>query len=194
MKKKSIKNISILSLIILYIIIYKSYIYPQYREYAEYITAAFITIITYIAYLVLGYQKDKQNDLKKNVIIIELIILLGFFSLYYGSGLFLGYLSSPYAFDFSSIMTNIFALLIIIISTEVLRYIMISSNKENKYSRFAITLVITLFEIFITVIGQKIGNYEELFKVSAQTIIPIFAKNYTLSYIIRYAGIKPVLL
>ena len=142
MNNRFIKTTCLLSLMVVYIFIYKFYIFENYLGYSEYITAAFTIILTFLSILFFGYQKDKMNELKKGVLITEVIILLGFFSLYYGAGLFTGFLKTAYALTLHTIIHNILALVITITSIEIFRYVVINSNKENKLNRFITTVVI----------------------------------------------------
>lgn len=194
MRHKFLKTAILLSLMIIYLIFYKFYVFENYLEFSEYITAAITIVITSLAILFFGFQKDKLTELKKGVLISGGILLLGFFSLYYGSGLFLGYLKSAYALNASSILHNILAIGVILISIETLRYVMINANKDSKLYRIIITSVICIFEIVFVVVGQNLANVEDLFKVFAQIVLPLIMKNYAMTYIVRYAGLRPTLL
>ncbi|MDO4996905.1 MAG: signal peptidase I [Bacilli bacterium] len=194
MNKRVYKISTILVLVIIYSLLYKFVIFDNYKMYAEYITSAFSAFIVFLSYLFFGYQKDKPTELKKTIITIEIVVLLAFFSIYYGSGLFLGYLESPYALNLTSIIGNILPLLITLTCIELFRYIVINSDRDNKIIRIILLISICIFEITVMVTGQDLSSYEGLFKAASQIIIPIIAKNYTFTYLDRYVGLKPSLL
>lgn len=194
MNKRIYKISTILVLVVIYSLLYKFIIFDNYKMYAEYITSAFSAFIVFLSYMFFGYQKDKPTELKKTIITIEIVILLAFFSIYYGAGLFLGYLESPYALNITSIIGNILPITITLTSIEILRYIVINSDRDNKVLRTILMISLCIFEITIMVTGQYLGSYEELFKVTSQIIIPIIAKNYTFTYLDRFVGLKPSLL
>lgn len=194
MSKRITKTIIILALVVIYSLLYTFFIFDNFKIYAEYISAAFSAMLAFLSYLFFGFQKDKNNELKKTIVCTEIIILLAFFSIYYGSGLILGYLATPYALNITSIISNILPLLITLICIEMFRYIIVASDRENKILINITTISICIFELIIMVTGKNLNSYEELFKVTSQTIIPIIAKNYTFTYLARFVGIKPVLL
>ena len=194
MNKRIYKISTILVLVVIYSLLYKFIIFDNYKMYAEYITSAFSAFMVFLSYMFFGYQKDKPTELKKTIITIEAVILLAFFSIYYGAGLFLGYLESPYALNITSIIGNILPITITLTSIEILRYIVINSDRDNKVLRTILMISLCIFEITIMVTGQNLGSYEELFKVTSQIIIPIIAKNYTFTYLDRFVGLKPSLL
>lgn len=194
MRKKIIKIITILSLLIIYFFILKFFLFEKYTESINYITASVITIILFISIIICGFQKDKINELKKTTLIAILSILLGFFSLYYGIGLFVGYLKSVYAFNAQSIFNNIFPLSIYFISIELLRYVLISYDRENKIYSFFITLTICIFEILVALLGYNISGASDIFKTIAQVILPLAATNYAMSYLTKETGYKSTII
>ena len=194
MSNKLIKTTCLLSLMIVYLFIYKYYVFEHFLEFSEYITAAFTIIVSFLAVLLFGFKKDKITELKKSVLISEVILLLGFFAIYYGAGFLFGFLKTSYALTITSIISNILSVIIILSSIEVFRYVMITTDGENKLHRILVTSVICLFEIVLVMVSQNLTNFEDIFKVFAQVILPLIIKNYTMTYVVRYAGLKPTLL
>ncbi len=194
MNNKHKKIISILLLLVIYLFITKIYIYPNYIKYLEYITSAFLIIIVFIAINIFGFQKDKKTELKKNVLILEITILFAFFAIYYGLGLFLGFLKSSYAHNLSGIINNILPLAIQLISIEILRYVIINYDRESKFNIRITTIILCIFEITIMSLSKDLATLTDLFKVIAQIALPLAATNYTMTYLTQNIGYRATIL
>ena len=133
MQKKNIKSGLLLSVLLVYVFIYRFIILKSYLKYSESLTAALIILLTGIAILILGFQKDKENRIKKYVTKMTLTIIVVFFAISYAAGLVVGFLKTAYSLNFASIIDNTFAPIVIIICTELFRYVFISGNNSGSY-------------------------------------------------------------
>ena len=144
MQKKNIKSGLLLSVLLVYVFIYRFIILKSYLKYSESLTAALIILLTGIAILILGFQKDKENRIKKYVTKMTLTIIVVFFAISYAAGLVVGFLKNAYSLNATSIIDNTFAPIVIIICTELFRYVLISGNKNNKIMTVLTTVVVIL--------------------------------------------------
>ena len=190
MSKRMIKNISILSLLFIYTIVYRLFIFKNVLKYSEVINATFLMVLTFIAILLLGYQKDKRTRIKQYVNRMTISIILIFFLVSYGLGFFVGFLRNAYSLAPSAILDNIFAPVIIIISTEILRYVIITSNKDKKPVIILTTVLLTILELFITLKPINYADFAGLFKIITATVLPIISKNIVISYLDFHVGYK----
>lgn len=188
MNKKKMISIGLLFCMFLYVLVFRGYFLKNLLRYVEFLSAAFVLFICFFSYHFLGFRKNKKNFLKRNVFIITLILLLLFFSVSYGIGLFIGFLRNSYSLKLHSIFDNMISPLIIILGIEIFRYIIINSNKNNKKMLILSTFVIALFEIAITVRGVALTDYAGIFKLITLSILPICVKNACLSYITSVSG------
>lgn len=191
---RQFKTISILLILLVYIFVYRLFIMTHFLKYTEFINASFLMIILFFTIFLFPYQKDKSTPLKKKVNLITAILIILFFSITYLVGMFVGFLKNSYSLNAYSILNNIFSPIIIIVCTEIFRYVVINQNRNSKKMLFLITIVLTLLEIFITIRGLSNMSLEDLFKLTTTIVLPIIAKNCVLSYLTLKVGYRPALI
>ena len=192
--KRQIKTISLLLLMLIYIMIYRLFVVTNFLKYTEFINASVMMIILFISIWFFSFQKDKKTPLKKQINIITIVQIVLFFSISYLIGLFVGFLKNSYSLTPYSIINNIFSPIIIIVCTELFRYVIIKPNQHQKKTIFLITIVLILFELFTSIKSIDYKNLEELFKLTTATILPMITKNCVLSYLTLKVGYKPALI
>lgn len=190
MSKRTIKDISILSLIFIYTIVYRLVIFQNALKYSEAITATFLMVLAFASILLLGFQKDKKTRIKQYITRTTISIIIIFFLISYGLGFFVGFLRNAYSLRPSAILDNIFAPIIIIISTEIIRYVVIKSNQDKKHVIILTTIFLTILELFITLKPINYSDYAGLFKIITATVLPIVSKNIVISYLDYNVGYK----
>jgi len=163
-------------------------------KYGESISASFMILFISIAILLLGFRINKNNMLKKNIVIITCIEIGIFFILSYFMGFFVGFLTNAYSLELPTMFNNIFAPIITIICMELFRYVFISANKDSKEMMTIGTLLLFLFECAIMLKKQDLSDLITLFEVGTSMILPILCKNIVLSYLTFHAGYKPSLI
>ena len=190
MKSRSVKSWLILFLLAAYIIFYKLFIFKNYMEYSEIISSSFLVVLLALSIGFLGFRKDKTTILGKNVFKVVLFYLILTFFVMYGLGLIVGFSKNAYSRDFVSIFDNIFIPIIIIILTELIRYVVIGANKDKKSIVVFITIVLILFELFTNMRSVDFGNLAAFFNITATIILPTIFKNMLLSYLTYHVGYK----
>lgn len=191
MNKKNINNIILISLLFIYVLFYRLVLFNKYLSYSESISASVILFITFIAIVRLGFKKNKTTILKRNVTNLSITIIILFFAISYGIGCVVGFLKNSYSLTFSAILNNILSPIIIIVCTELFRYTVINSNKNKKSLIVIYTILITLFELAISVRTINFLDITGLFKITTATILPIISKNIVLSYLNYHVGYVP---
>ena len=194
MIKRSVKNIILLFLFTAYIIIYKLFIFSNYMKYSEMINVSFLIVLLSISIFFLGFRRCKNNYMSQNVTQVVLVYLMICFVLMYGLGLFTGFLKNAYSMSTANLLSNVFAPILIIILIEMFRYVTIWANRDNKIVVVLYALVITIFEIAISVRSIPLNDYETLFRMSATIIIPVIIKNAVMTYLCYHVGYKVPLL
>lgn len=189
-----LKNFSILSLLIIYIVVYRLFVVKYFLPYAEFITGTFLMLMAFLGIIFYGYRKDKITPLKKQIYIITILQIVIFFTLSYGLGLVVGYLKNAYSLAPLSILNNIFAPIVIIVATEILRYVFLNGNSTRKTSIIMLTMVLVVFEISLSAGLNNVNDLESLFKFLTAVILPITIKNSVLSYLTLCVGYKPALM
>ena len=193
MNKRKLSNCLVVFLLLAYVVIYKAYLFDAYTKIIDCLSASFLLILVYVSILTLGYRKDKRNLIKKSVSKIVLYTIIVFFCVIYALGFKTGFLTNAYSLALPSIVENILSPIVIILCTEVFRYIFISANKDDSVNySYLITIVLIVFEVCITTKGNPFqGDLITLFRVVTTTITPVITKNMILSYLTHEVGYKP---
>ena len=192
--KKYLKNFIIILLLGTYIYLYVFYILDKFLKYSESITACFFIVITFVAYLFYGFAKDKKTYARKSILQIIATQIIIYFLVIYGLGLVVGFLSNSYSLKASSIIDNVFAPVAIIVSMELLRYIFIVPNKNQKVSIAFLTIFFVMVEAIMSIKAYPLNEISGLFRFLTLVFIPLTVKHYVLSYLTYYVGYKPSLL
>ena len=190
MKKRDVINTSIIIIFILYIIFYKTTLITQMLKYENLITSLFLITLTFISYLLLGYKKTKENLKRKKIFGLILYEIIIYFFVYYGSGILFGFQNNIYSLKIKNIILNIITPTIIIISSEILRNIIIQSNKDKKIVIILITILYAILELMSTINYYHMETPLGLFKLVACGLIPLLSKHSMLSYLTYYTGLK----
>ena len=151
-------------------------------------------LISFVAYLFYGYAKDKKTYARKSIFQIMITQLIIYFLVIYGLGIIVGFLKNSYSLKLSSILNNIFAPLCLIIAMELLRYIFIVPNKNNKIGIVAVTLLFVCLECCLGFKVYDLTDFGGLFRFITLIALPVLMKHGTLSYITYNVGYKPSLL
>lgn len=174
---KSEKRLIIIELILIIVFLSNIFVRNIFNEYSLFII---LTIVNVLIYFLMGYEKDK-NIYKKNLIFFITFYLIAFITMMYGIGLVLGYTKSPFKTDIISIIKNIFPIILVICSSEMLRY---QISKKGEKNNFIFVLTIMLFIIIDIVLNVKFYNLtklENILKFSTIIILPSIFKNWMLT-------------
>ena len=149
MKKDSrfIFSLVISLALLLYVIAYRVLIYPKIMGYSEAISASFMILLFGISSLLLGFRKHNNDKWTTNFIKIVALACVVYFIGIYAVGIVTGYLNNSYSLDVTSVVRNMLCPWLILISTELFRYVFVKANRERMFMVFIITGLLYLFEI-----------------------------------------------
>ena len=190
MKKRDIINIGVIVIFILYIVFYKTILITKLLRYESIITSLFLIILTFLVYLSHGYKRVKENPKRKNIQSLVIYEIIMFLIIYYGSGLIFGFNNNIYSLAPQKILFNIACPVIIITSGELLRHILVQSNKDKIEVILIITILLAVLELMGTINYYSLNTIEGKFKIIACGLLPLLAKHSLLTYITYHAGIK----
>lgn len=185
-KRKTI----ILIALFVYTLIFLFFVRTNYLKYTELFGAISLVIIAYVTYLLLGYQPNKFNNIKKNVFLVTAALVMIYFTITYGCGLVVGFLRNSYALGLLDILNNSIFIVVFIIASEILRYIFVNSNRDDRLFIVLITIAMIIIDIINSVNIYTYDNLLGILKFSTLGLIPVIIKNVTLTYITYYAGYK----
>ncbi len=191
---RKIKNYILLLVILLYILFYKFIIFTKVPAYSETITAGFLIILLSVLFLIYGYRKDKKTKVKDDLLKNTIFFVTITFAIMYLLGFFTGFLKNAYSLKINKIFENMLSPIIIIIVTELIRYIFMSSNTDKKKDIILFTIGLILLELTITIRPLSNYNFKNVFEITSSVILPIIIKNASLSYLTYYAGLKSSLI
>lgn len=179
------KKLSSLSLILL-IIISLCFLLPLNfaRGIAAILIAAFAAIIAYY------YRKRKLLSINKNIvtILITTIVIL-YVLLLYLAGLKFGFFKSTFPISLSTIFLMIIPSLIVIFSSEFLRYVLIS--QESKTNSVFAFLICVISEILITTNIRSINSFNSFMDLFGKVLLPILVSNYIFMKLSKWYGFWP---
>lgn len=193
MSKRKISTISILLSLFIYIIFYRLFLIQKVLKYAEIVTACFILILLFVAIRLLGFQEDKKTRLKQSAFTITMTHIILYFAITYGLGIIIGFLKNSYSLTPLSILNNIFAPTVIIICGELIRYVVISTNRDNKKVAIVVSIVLALLDIAFQVRVSVNLTPEEIFRMTTLIVIPSIVKHAVMSYLTFTVGFKSCL-
>ena len=188
------RNIVLLSLLFIYTLIYRFVVMKYLLDIGDSISASFMILFLALAIYFLGFKIDKNNALKRNIIVVTTLQIGAFFAISYILGFFFGFLKNAYSMALPTIFNNIFAPIIIIICVEFFRYVFINANKDSKEFLSLGVILLILFELFTSVKSFDITDAATVFEVTTASILPIIFKNLVLSYLTYHVGYRPTLI
>lgn len=183
MKKSYIKIILIelLALILLIINILRYHI----NNYYYFILLTSIAL--FILILLLGFEKDKYR-FKKDIIINILIYSISYLLIIYIVGIFTGFVRNG---SFLSITRDIIPYLLLIITSEMLRYQLIKKGEFNKIIYILCVILLTVIDISLYLNTYDLSVSDGLIKLICCLIIPSLSKNIMLTYVTYKVGYRP---
>ncbi len=191
---RNIKNISLLLIVFVYIILYRFFIFTNYMKISEIVSAAFLLLVLGIAIGFLGIRKDKRTILRDNIFRIVIFYLILTFVIMFGMGFFTGYLKNAYSRSSFTLFDNIAAPILIIVFTELFRYVFIGANKDKKVFIYIMTILLICLETVISIGVLKSYDAESVFHAFASIFLPCVVKNIVLTYLCYHVGYKVPLL
>lgn len=178
-------NIIISLTLVIYTFLYFIFINKEIPKYSSVINLAFILILTIVTYFMYGFQRSSINETRKKVIKEVIIGTIIYLVITYILGIFTGYEKTNYTINIISILS--------LVTLEILRYILINSNKDSKEYMIYLMVAVLLMDIVINT--YNIGNTSYMVFVYVTTvIIPLIYKNIVLSYITYNIGYLPCII
>ena len=158
----------------------------------KYTLFIFVIMLIVLSKALIGYQKNKSM-IEKDVVLSITAIIISYYLITYIIGYFTGFTKSIYAHDINSIISNIFPVIIFVISTEILRY-MINTKTSNKtnliiLSLIAFTLMINTLDIRDLVMA-KTFDASRIIEQLGLFIIPSIMTNILVTYFSIKVGYK----
>lgn len=151
----------------------------------------FWILLSISSLLILKFPKEKSYYNKMSLKIITILLLFTLLVAYL-IGFFTGFVKNSYSFTIINIIKNTLPVIIIIISKEIIRYIVAKNSELNKRPIILFTIVTIIFEIAINI--PNFSNFETVFMFICTTVIPVIANEILCSYLTYNFGMSSSLL
>ena len=124
---------------------------------------------------------------KKSFIYMTIIIFVKI-CIYFYLGFILGFAKNPYSSDILSVLKNIIIQIFPIIGIEMVRYVIVARNKNNKLVLVVITVLLILVQIKYTALIEISSSKEELFEYICSSILPLVSSEILCTYLMLKGG------
>lgn len=193
MIKISLRTILIYLIAILYTLFVSIlFIDDIVSSYNLFINPIFWLILFGVSLYLFKDSKDRVK-LKKDKVQTIFIIILMYLIFYILSGLFFGYSKSPYSHSIIGVIKNLWSFVLIIVSQEYIRHILVNNCSKRKLFYVLTTLLFVLIEINFYNFENNFISGEETFKYICSILIPIVGRNILFTYLTIECGFEAVL-
>ena len=182
------------NLMIFIIILLTKFIFiNKYIDYLNIFISISFLVLTLTIYLSFGLP-NSNKPLRKISIEITLVVILLYLIITSLSGLVLGYSKNPLSYNFINIFSNIYYLIILVISEEIIRFIIAKKSiRENREFIIATILFIILDMLLYTRNLNNIDSYT-FFVLLTTTLIPSTICNLTSAFLSKNISYIPAII
>lgn len=180
MKNKAIYFYEMILLI--YIVSLKFIFIDKLANYTDIINSIFWIISLFVLSRILGVKKD-NNICRENSVQIAAIGVLGYVLITYLSGLFLGFLKNSYSLSITSILKNIYPIIIMIICQEFIRSMVGRKNTRNNKPIIFLTILYIVLDFFLIFNSNNLESGLKVFIFITGTVLPMITRHVLCSYV-----------
>lgn len=189
MKKIDKLSLIYINIITLFIIFYYSCFNLLSNIFIQYIIPIFWIVFSIITVLINNKFNIKKRVIQDNYQ-ITFIIIITYLMIYFLSGIIFGYNKNINFYNLNTIIKNIFSILIVLISRELIRYNILNNSRRSKF-----IFIYTLFIFSIIDINLfTLINTSSLFKYICSVIIPSIVLNLLMNYLTLKTDYKTCLI
>lgn len=141
----------------------------------------------------MGIEKEDFPD-KKEIILVLVISILLYYVLTYSTVFFWGILKNRVIFSYNLFLNTIIPLFLIIIITELLRFIIIRKGRGYKSIWILAIILFTLIEVSIKMKGYDLNIGIDLLRFSIEVLSISIVKNILLCYLVNRTGYKATII
>lgn len=191
MKRVPLNVIVIVLLLILYSLTYNYFI--SFGLKSSIYNIVFWIFMFIFSYVILGYTKNRSITKKQTIQYIFIYCMI-YFILIYFLGIITGFNTLPYSHKISKMFLNILLPLIIIVSKEFVRYMLIFKLRFSKRNIYILNFVFILVDIMMVSGMYEYNNALLIFTFIGEVVISNIYNN-SLETIISYnSGVLPAII
>lgn len=191
MKRVPLNVIVIVLLLILYSLTYNYFI--SFGLKSSIYNIVFWIFMFIFSYVILGYTKNRSITKKQTIQYIFIYCMI-YFILIYFLGIITGFNTLPYSHKISKMFLNMLLPLIIIVSKEFVRYMLIFKLRFSKRNIYILNFVFILVDIMMVSSMYEYNNALLIFTFIGEVVISNIYNN-SLETIISYnSGVLPAII
>lgn len=156
------------------------------NAYSRVILATVLAISSIAICFWIKKRKVQSVDSKK-VTTILIIFAIIYLMAFYAMGLYFGYYKATITFSFWSLLNYIIPIAVIIISSEVIRNVLLAQN--TKFSQLITFIIMVLIDLIIYTNIYNMNTYQEVIEVIGFTFFASVACNLLYNYVSNRYGI-----
>ena len=192
MRRFESKILLIYGAILAYVYAINTFSLNRISYYSNWLNPLIWISIFVMAYLLAGDSSLRIKN-KFSKIQTGLILAMMYLIIYFSIGLIFGYKYSPYSTAFTIFLRNLWAIVGVLVFQEQIRAILVRYQDKRKLISIVLLLIFTSITLDFNKLFNAYNNYEEMFKFTFGTIMPLLATNALYLYIAFKGGIKPLL-
>lgn len=155
---------------------------------SDILAAVALAVLTPIIWFTVR-KRSSSEIAKRDVLILSVLMAVIFSSLIQFSGLFLGFRKNPYFVNGEIFLKTILPLTVIIITTEIIRYVLLS--QKNGLVDVIAFLVCLCAEVLATTSIPNVTSFNRFMDLVGLTLFPAIVANVFYHYITKRYGIYP---
>lgn len=184
--KKGYNKILILEIVLLVVLLFNSFVFKIANLYE--ISAI---ILPFLILMVILFGIDKDNfRYKKDVLINVITILLTYYLITYFLGFFSGFIKNSYSLSILNIFKNTFPVILLIIISELIRYVIFNKTKGNVPCMLFGYLLFVLIDVNTMINVYDVTTSLGITKMICLVVFPSITKNIFLMYLTLKVGYK----
>ena len=175
--KTNIKKIYCFEIVLLTVLVICAFFLSSYTKFI-------LAIITFIGAIVSSFVLKKEPTIftnKKKVLKVMIIFALLYLALFYVFGIYVGFYKTVNKFSIRTILMYILPITITVISTEKIRYKLLSIN--NKMSKLLALIITVLIDIYIYMYIYNLNNMDDFLTVIGFQIFSSLSVNILYNYL-----------
>lgn len=192
MRNERIINFYLAALFV-FIILLKFVFIKHFSDYYELIVSGFFIVLTYSLYKLIGFRKDNDNN-KHNAIQITIIGVLLYILLTNLAGLYFGFLRNSYSLTFTSIIKNTYMIIILVVSSELIRWMVASNQRVHKYQLIILTVLYIVLDVVLALSPNYTSSSFNIFRFITTVGVVSIARNYVCSVLTYKVSFIPSLI
>lgn len=153
------------------------------------IVASLLLLAAAVVIFIIVKKRPILSYSTNQVIYVMTLISVVYLTLYYLSGLYFGFYKNSYSLNADTIFTVALPIVVIIVATEVIRYVVLSH--VDKLSVVLIYLSCVVAEMFVYASIPSLNSLSNFLTIIAGAVLPAIISNLLYNYLSKRYGMYP---